>query len=119
MVLGLPTSDQTKMKKKRRTLKNRGYAKTTRKRKEAEIKDLERVEKELKVLRIVFNYFVISLLLERVTRTEEGEEREGKVGINAALMSKLSFAFLTVSSIVFFFNSHVPSWFDRDTSISW
>merc|ERR1711862_1000404 len=41
---GLPTSDQTKMKKKRRTLKNRGYAKTTRKRKEAEIKDLERVE---------------------------------------------------------------------------
>ena len=46
---GLPTSDQTKMKKKRRTLKNRGYAKTTRRKKEEESKRLEKVRDDLKV----------------------------------------------------------------------
>ena len=49
MVLGLPTSDQTKMKKKRRTLKNRGYAETTRRKKEAEINQLEQELADLKV----------------------------------------------------------------------
>ena len=36
----MTTNDQTKMKKKRRTLKNRGYAETTRRKKEDEIKKL-------------------------------------------------------------------------------
>merc|ERR1739848_648658 len=53
---GLKPIDQTKMKKKRRTLKNRGYAETTRRKKEDEIKKLqterrnmqqERMEKEM------------------------------------------------------------------------
>ena len=60
------------MKKKRRTLKNRGYAKTTRKKKDAEIKDLEKVEQELKV-GLVSNYFLIENVyyLERIKRTGE------------------------------------------------
>merc|ERR1712165_389675 len=44
---GLTTTDQTKMKKKRRTLKNRGYAETTRRKKEEEIKKLEAELKDL------------------------------------------------------------------------
>ena len=46
---GLTSKDQTKMKKKRRTLKNRGYAETTRRKKEEEIKNLEAELKHLEV----------------------------------------------------------------------
>ena len=48
---GLAAPDQTKMKKKRRTLKNRGYAETTRRKKEDEIKKLEAELKDLEVCR--------------------------------------------------------------------
>lgn len=50
---GIPSTDQTKMKKKRRTLKNRGYAETTRRKKEAEISQLEQELAELKNERVV------------------------------------------------------------------
>ena len=49
---GLTSKDQTKMKKKRRTLKNRGYAETTRRKKEEEIKNLEAELKHLEVFPI-------------------------------------------------------------------
>merc|ERR1711971_957148 len=48
---GLTTNDQSKMKKKRRTLKNRGYAETTRRKKEDEIKKLEAELKNLETER--------------------------------------------------------------------
>merc|ERR1711981_1334920 len=48
---GLTTTDQTKMKKKRRTLKNRGYAETTRRKKEEKIKKLEAELKHLETER--------------------------------------------------------------------
>merc|ERR1712062_266708 len=48
---GLTSKDQTKMKKKRRTLKNRGYAETTRRKKEEEIKKLEAELKHLETER--------------------------------------------------------------------
>ena len=60
------------MKKKRRTLKNRGYAKTTRKKKDAEIKDLEKVEQELKV-GLISKFIENVYYLERIKRTGERE----------------------------------------------
>ena len=52
-------TDQTKMKKKRRTLKNRGYAETTRRKKEDEIKKLETELKHLEVCLFSIQHLLI------------------------------------------------------------